>query len=202
MFLFFHLLYSNVPDNKCHKQKWFILFFTHIKLVTPVPACVCMQSHASNGQDCLWNISSDIWLYFFFSQLLEFFKAPFLVLQFPYYTLMTYLMILCVILLSILMILLSILSVTRHLICGSNWNWLLKICHLNYETLWTEARSGLLISMQRKFNWFCLNGLTTLVLFLRKNNLLRCWGCPSLLNWIGDLTLSLLLKLPPRKLEL
>ena len=39
-------------------------------------------------------------------------------------------------------------------------------------------------------------------LFLRKNHLLRCWGGPSLLNWIGVLTLSLLLKLPQRKLEL
>ena len=38
-------------------------------------------------------------------------------------------------------------------------------------------------------------------LFLRKNHLLRCWGWLSLLNWIGTLTLSLLLKLPPRKLE-
>ena len=38
-------------------------------------------------------------------------------------------------------------------------------------------------------------------LFLRKNHLLRCWGWLFLLNWIGALTLSLLLKLPPRKLE-
>ena len=38
-------------------------------------------------------------------------------------------------------------------------------------------------------------------LFLRENHLLRCWGWLSLLNWIGVLTLSLLLKLPPRKLE-
>ena len=38
-------------------------------------------------------------------------------------------------------------------------------------------------------------------LFLRKNHLLRCWDWVSLLNWIGALTLSLLLKLPPRKLE-
>ena len=37
-------------------------------------------------------------------------------------------------------------------------------------------------------------------LFLRKNNILRSWGWLSLLNWIGALTLSLLLKLPPRKL--
>ena len=35
----------------------------------------------------------------------------------------------------------------------------------------------------------------------RKNNLLRCRGWLSLLNWIGALTLSLLLKLPPKKLE-
>ena len=38
-------------------------------------------------------------------------------------------------------------------------------------------------------------------LFLWKNHLLRCWGWPSLLNSIGALTLSLLLKLPPRKLD-
>ena len=38
-------------------------------------------------------------------------------------------------------------------------------------------------------------------LFLRKKHLLRCWGWLSLLNWIGALTLSLLLKLPLRKLE-
>ena len=38
-------------------------------------------------------------------------------------------------------------------------------------------------------------------LFLRKNHHLRCWGWLSLLNWIGALTLSLLLKLPPRKWE-
>ena len=38
-------------------------------------------------------------------------------------------------------------------------------------------------------------------LFLRKNYLLRCWGWLSHLNWIGPLTSSLLLKLPPRKLE-
>ena len=36
-------------------------------------------------------------------------------------------------------------------------------------------------------------------LFLRKNHFSRCWGWLSLLNWIGDLTLSLLLNLPPGK---
>ena len=37
--------------------------------------------------------------------------------------------------------------------------------------------------------------------FLRKNNLLRLWGYLSLLNWIGALTLSLLLKLLPKKIR-
>ena len=32
---------------------------------------------------------------------------------------------------------------------------------------------------------------------LRRNHLIRCWGCLSLLNWIAALTFSLLLKLPP-----
>ena len=48
--------------------------------------------------------------------MLEFLKAPFLVLHSSYYTLMTLLMMLSVILLSMLMILLSVVSVIRHLI--------------------------------------------------------------------------------------
>ena len=74
----------------------------------------------------------------------EFLKAPFLVLYFSYYTLMTFLMMLSVILASMLMILLSILSVIRHLICGNNWNWLLNL-NLIYEIRWTGVRSALLI---------------------------------------------------------
>ena len=35
---------------------------------------------------------------------------------------------------------------------------------------------------------------------LEKKSILRCWGCLSLLNWVEALTLSLLLKLPPKKL--
>ena len=38
-------------------------------------------------------------------------------------------------------------------------------------------------------------------LLLRKNHLLRCSGCLCLLSWIGALGLSLLLKLPSKKLE-
>ena len=52
--------------------------------------------------------------------MLEFLKAPYLVLHFSYCTLMTFLIMLSVILISMLMILLSILSVIRHLICGKN----------------------------------------------------------------------------------
>ena len=137
--------------------------------------------------------------------MLEFLKALFLVLCFSFYTLMTFLMMLSVILLSMLMILLSVVSVIRHLICGSKLNWLLSL-NLIYETLWTGARSDLLISLLGKLNWFCLTVLITLLLlmwkwtglFSRKNHLLRWWGWPSLLNWMGALTLSLLLKLPPK----
>ena len=86
--------------------------------------------------------------------------------------------------------------------------WFLSL-NLIYEALWTGVRSGLLISMLGKISWFRLTILITLVLlmwksmglFLRKNHLLRCWGWPSFLNWIGVRTLSLLLKLPPRKFE-
>ena len=58
--------------------------------------------------------------------MLEFLKAPLLVLHFSYYTLLTFLMMLSVILLFMMMILLSILSVIRHLICGNNLNWLIE----------------------------------------------------------------------------
>ena len=47
--------------------------------------------------------------------MLEFLRAPFLVLHFSYYTLMTFLTMLSVMLLSMLMILLCILTVIRHL---------------------------------------------------------------------------------------
>ena len=85
--------------------------------------------------------------------MLESLKAPFLALHFSYYTLMTFLTMLCVILLSMQMILLYILSVIRHLICGNSLSWLLNL-NLIYKTLWTGVRSGLLISMLGKHNWF------------------------------------------------
>ena len=97
--------------------------------------------------------------------MLEFLKAPFLVLHFSYYTLMTFLMMLSVILLSMLMILLSALNVIRHLICGNNLNSLLNL-NLAYGRLWTGAGSGLLILMLVKLNWFRLTGLITLMLLM------------------------------------
>ena len=81
----------------------------------------------------------------------DFLKALFLVLHFSNYTLMIFLTMLPVILLSMLMILLSIQSVIRHLICGNNLIWLLNL-NLIYKTLWTEVRSGLLISMLGKLS--------------------------------------------------
>ena len=91
-------------------------------------------------------------------------KAPFLVLHFSCYTLMIFLMI-SVILLAVLMILLSILSVMKHLICDNNLNWLLNLDLID-ETLWIGARSGFLISLLEKLNWFRLTGLITLVLLM------------------------------------
>ena len=53
--------------------------------------------------------------------------------------------------------------------------------------------------MLNKLSLFRLTGLIAMVLlirnlinlFLRKNHPVRCWSCPSFLNWIGALTLSL-----------
>ena len=71
----------------------------------------------------------------------------------------------------------------RHLICCNNLNWLPN-WNLIYKALWTGVKSGLLISMLGKLSWFRFTGLITMVLlmskwmglFLRKNNLLRCWS--------------------------
>ena len=92
---------------------------------------------------------------------------------------------LSVIRVSMLIILHSVLSVIGHLICGNNFNWLLNL-NLTYEALWTGVRSALLISVLGKLSWFRLSSQITIVLlmwewmglFLRKNNLLRCWDWP------------------------
>ena len=51
------------------------------------------------------------------------------------------------------------------------------------------------------FNAGIINLMLWMGLFLGRNHVLRCWGCLSLLNWIGSHKLSLLLKLHPRKME-
>ena len=124
--------------------------------------------------------------------MLDFLKAPFIVLHFSCYTLVIFLTMLSVILLSMPMMLHSVLSVIRHLICGNNLNWLLNL-NLIYKTLCTEVRSSLLISVLGKRSWFRLTSLRTMVLlvwklmvlFFRKNHILRCCSWPSLLDWIG-----------------
>ena len=91
----------------------------------------CWSSSQPYGSQ---NFDFNIWPYFVYSQkkrwlcvlldgqysqeypVIEFLRAPFLFLQFFYYTLMTFLMMLSVIFLSMLMTLLSLGSVTRHLI--------------------------------------------------------------------------------------
>ena len=93
--------------------------------------------------------------------MLEFLKAPFLVLNLSYYTLMTFLLMLSVMLPPMLMKLPFILSVTGHLICGNNLKWLQNL-NLIYETLWAGVRSGLLIHFNA--------GKTQLVSFYRPKN--------------------------------
>ena len=131
-----------------------------------------------------------------------------LVLHFSYYTSMTFRMILSVIFLYMLMILLSTLNVIRHLICGNSLNWLLNL-NLTYETL----------DLARKWPIGFNAEKTQLALFdqtnktgpidvkmdgsvLEERSSFKILGLTFLLNWIGVLTLFLLLKLPPRKLEL
>ena len=106
--------------------------------------------------------------------MLEFLKVAFLVLHFCYLVLHLLDDAICDIMLSIaislmmlsmVMILLSILSVIAHVICGNNLNWVLNL-NLIYETLWTGVRSGLLILMLGKLNWFPLTDLITMVLLM------------------------------------
>ena len=139
--------------------------------------------------------------------LLEFLKALFLVLHFSYYILMTFLM-LSVILLFMLMILISILSVIRQFD-------LRQQLELAYE-LESDLRET--VDWGRKQLVDFSHGKTHLVLFDRSNNTgaidvkmdgsvpeeklsFKMLGLTLFPNWIGVLTLSLLLKLPPRKLE-
>ena len=111
-----------------------LVFFTNVSLMEFQVRYLALFLLFSeiDGLEWLWmgSLQKNIQL------MLEFIKAPFLVLYFFYYTLMTFLMISFVILRSKLMILFSIPSVIRHLIRGKNSNWLLNL-NLIYDTLWT-----------------------------------------------------------------
>ena len=94
----------------------------------------------------------------------------------------------------------------RHLICGNNLNWLLNL-NLIYETLWTGAGSGLLISMLEKLIWLDQSNNTVTIavkmdgsVIEEKSSFKMLWlNFSSKLNWA--VKLFLLLKLPPRKLK-
>ena len=135
----------------------------------------------SSTQTCiLWNFSFSViddfgWLWIGSLQkniqlMLKFLKAPFLVLHFSYswpswwcYLWYCYLR-------------------WWYYSLFYEWSdiWSVATTWIGLETLRTGARSGLLISMLGKLNWFSLTGLMTLVLliwkwilFLRKNHLLN-----------------------------
>ena len=134
-----------------------LVFFTNISLVEFLVRYLALFLLLSiiDGLKLFWitGLHKNIQL------MLEFLKAPFLVLHFSYNTLMTFLMMLSAILLSMLMILLSILSVIRHLIRGINLNRLLNL-NLIYERL------GWVKKCLVDFN----AGKTQVVLFGRSNN--------------------------------
>ena len=92
--------------------------------------------------------------------ILEFLKAPFLVLHLSYYKLMTFLIILSAILLFMLIILLSKCDRTSDL-----WQQLELASELESD-LRDTVDWGVSIAMLEKLNWFHLIGLITLVLVM------------------------------------
>ena len=136
---------SKAFDSVC-----MLVYFTNVNLMEFQVRYLVLFLHLSVIDSLEWfwmeSLHKNIQL------MLEFLKGPFLVIIFSYCILITFLMMLSVILLSMLMILLSIVSVTGHLICGNNLNWLLNL-NLIYKTLSTGARSGLLISVLGKLVW-------------------------------------------------
>ena len=133
--------------------------------------------------------------------MLEFLKAPFLVLHFSYYTFSW--------------------CNPHDVICDiavcADDTTLCSKCNQAFD-LWLqlELASELDSDLQDIVDWGkkwladLIAGKTQLILFDWPNNTssidmemdpLRCWGWPSLPNWIGALALSLLLSLSPRNLE-
>ena len=102
--------------------------------------------------------------------ILEFVKAPFLVLHFSCHTLMTFLMVLFAILSSIPMILLSTISVIRHQFPIKTrfgfWTWIWLIRHYRLE-----QEVACWFQYSKKLKLFCPTGLITLVILMWK------WMC-------------------------
>ena len=121
--------------------------------------------------------------------IMEFLKAPFLVLNFSYYTLMTFLMMLSVILPSILMILLSTLMCDET---SDLWQQLETVAELESDprdTVDWGKKWFADFNAEKKKSLLCLTDMILVLLtwkwiglFLMKNHILRCWGCLSLLK--------------------
>ena len=95
-----------------------LVFFTNLSLTEFQVGYLALCHLFSLIDDFAW-----FWIGIFNNNaqlMLRFLRAPFLVLNFYYYTLMTFLMVLSVTLPSMLMIILFTLTVMRHLICGNN----------------------------------------------------------------------------------
>ena len=115
---------------------------------------------------------------------LVFNKIPFFVLHFFYYTLMTFYWMLSVTLLFMLMILTSTQIVIRF--------WFMATTRFAFW-IYLFLLTGLITQMLLLWKWIGL--------FLKKRHILRCWDCSFLLNWTGVHILSLLLKMPTRRVS-
>ena len=133
--------------------------------------------------------------------MLEFFKAPFLVLHFSYYKYINDLPdVICDI--TIYADDTTLYSIWYQ--ASDMWQQLEFVSELESDLRDTVDwdKKGFLITVLGKLNWFCLTSEITMVLLMWKCMglfLLRCLGWSSLLNWIGALALSLLLKLTASK---
>ena len=112
LFELWHLIYPRLLTEFGR-----LVFFTKLSLTefqVKYLALFLLFSVISGLQFWMVNLHKNIQV------MLEFLKAPFLVLHISCYTLMTFQMMLSVILLSMLMILLSAVNLIRHLIFGNN----------------------------------------------------------------------------------
>ena len=84
-------------------------------------------------------------------------------------------------------------SMETTAICIWTWIWTMWHCGLGHEVAcWFRCWK----------NWTCFVWSLVLLIWKWVHLFLRCWNWFSLLNSIGTVTLSLILKLSPRKLEL